>query len=162
MKVRSKGGKSDLHFWKPESKPYGALSNLFPRKVVFEGGVYRTAEHAYKAAQARRSEVRQWLKDAPTAELVALAGERLPRSETARGWEKARIPTMRRILEAKFTEHEDLKRLLLSTGNRRLVEWAPEDNEVNRFWSEVRGSGVGRNMLGRLLMDLRRSLRQSS
>jgi ribA/ribD-fused uncharacterized protein len=150
----------EVHFWKPEGKPYGALSNLFARPVVVGGIRYRSAEHAYKAAQARRLQVRAWLRNAPTAELVANAGEKLPKHETVKGWTGKRVEVMRRILKAKFLQHEDLRRLLLETGECRLVEWAPEDNDINRFWSEVRGSGVGQNRLGKLLMDLRRELRR--
>ena len=152
----------DVRFWFPEEKPCGALSNLYPRSLVFEGIRYRSAEHAYKAGQARRAAVRNWLRNAPTAQLVALSGERLPKSETVQGWSRRRIPLMRRILKAKFTQHPDLRRLLLGTGVRRLVEHAPDDNPINRFWSEIKGSRAGKNHLGRLLMELRRDLRESS
>ncbi|CAK0770616.1 Riboflavin biosynthesis intermediates N-glycosidase (modular protein) [uncultured Gammaproteobacteria bacterium] len=59
-------------------------------------------------------------------------------------------------LRAKFTQHEDLRELLLSTGDAKLIESATVDNEVNRLWGEV--NGVGRNMLGVLLMELRADL----
>ncbi|PNB06401.1 DUF1768 domain-containing protein, partial [Pseudomonas sp. FW305-67] len=65
---------------------------------------------------------------------------------------------MRRVLRAKFTQHADLRDLLLSTGDARLVEAATVDNDVNRLWGEVNGSG--RNMLGVLLMEIRAELRQ--
>lgn len=162
MIQQEKKGLRDIRFWLPDRKPYGALSNLFARPMVFEGVRYKTAEHAYKAAQARRPEVRRWLMSAPTAELVAAAGERLPNSETLAGWSRMRIPVMRSILKAKFSQHEDLRRLLSSTGESRLVEWAPEDNAINRFWSEIKGSGAGENHLGRLLMALRAQLRREA
>ncbi len=60
---------------------------------------------------------------------------------------------MKRVLQAKFTQHEDLKQLLLSTGTARLVESATVDNAVNRLWGEV--NGVGKNKLGELLMEVR-------
>jgi predicted NAD-dependent protein-ADP-ribosyltransferase YbiA (DUF1768 family) len=47
--------------------------------------------------------------------------------------------------------------LLLGTGAARLVESATTDNPVNRLWGEV--NGVGRNMLGVLLMEVRDELR---
>jgi len=66
---------------------------------------------------------------------------------------------MRAVLHAKFTQHEDLRETLLSTGSVRLVESASVDNAVNRLWGEV--NGVGKNMLGVLLMDLRTQLQDS-
>jgi len=63
---------------------------------------------------------------------------------------------MRKVLRAKFSQHEDLKQLLLSTGNVRLVEAGRVDNAVNRTWGEVNGKGL--NMLGVLLMELRAEL----
>ncbi len=67
---------------------------------------------------------------------------------------------MRGVLRAKFTQHQDLRELLLSTGDARLVESAKTDNPVNRLWGEV--NGKGKNMLGVLLMELRSELRNQS
>jgi predicted NAD-dependent protein-ADP-ribosyltransferase YbiA (DUF1768 family) len=77
--------------------------------------------------------------------------------DVAPRWSTTKFDRMRAILRAKFTQHVDLRELLLSTGNARLVETATVDNEVNRLWGEV--GGVGRNMLGVMLMELRNSLR---
>src|SRR5574337_30959 len=71
-------------------------------------------------------------------------------------WSKIKFDRMKRVLQAKFTQHEDLKQLLLSTGTARLVESATVDNAVNRLWGEVKG--VGKNKLGELLMDVRAEL----
>ena len=57
-----------------------------------------------------------------------------------------------------YIEGSDLRELLLSTGDVRLVESATVDNEVNRLWGEVNGSG--KNMLGVLLMEIREELGQ--
>jgi hypothetical protein len=63
---------------------------------------------------------------------------------------------MRAVLRAKFNQHEDLKELLLSTGEARLVEAGTVNNAVNRLWGEVEGKG--KNMLGVMLMELREEL----
>ena len=73
------------------------------------------------------------------------------------GWSKTKFDRMKQVLTAKFTQHEDLLELLLSTGNARLVESATVDNDVNRTWGEVKGKG--KNMLGVLLMEVREDLR---
>ena len=75
-------------------------------------------------------------------------------------WSKVKYDRMYNVLFAKFTQHEDLRALLLSTGNKRLVEKATVDNLVNRTWGEV--NGKGKNMLGVLLMKLRVELRNLS
>src|SRR3546814_21020237 len=72
------------------------------------------------------------------------------------GWSTTKFDRMRAVLRAKFEQHLDLKELLLSTGSARLVESATTDNEVNRLWGEV--NGIGKNMLGVLLMELRAEL----
>lgn len=57
---------------------------------------------------------------------------------------------MRRALRAKFTQHSELRELLLSTGNCRLVEHTANDH----YWADG-GDGSGMNRLGELLMSVR-------
>jgi predicted NAD-dependent protein-ADP-ribosyltransferase YbiA (DUF1768 family) len=73
-------------------------------------------------------------------------------------WSRIKFDRMRAVLRAKFDQHADLRQLLLSTGDARLVEAGTVNNAVNRLWGEV--DGKGENMLGVMLMDLRASYRQ--
>ncbi|MBI4937625.1 MAG: NADAR family protein, partial [Nitrosomonadales bacterium] len=124
--------------------------------ILFEGIEYPTSEHAYQAGKARKESVREWLMAAPSPSLLAMAAHGLYVWDVAPNWSKDKFDRMKRVLHAKFTQHEDLKELLLSTGNARLVEKATVDNSVNRLWGEV--NGIGKNMLGQLLMELREEL----
>lgn len=148
----------EIRFYRASEKPYGAFSNLFRRPVVFEGETFATSEHAYQAGKARKPEVKAWVLAAPSPALVAMAAHGLYYWDIVPGWSRTKFDRMRRVLSAKFMQNEDLKELLLATGNARLVESATVDNEVNRLWGEV--NGQGRNMLGELLMELRAELRQ--
>ena len=147
----------EIRFYKANEKPYGAFSNLFPRPVTFQGRTYPTAEHAYQAGKPRTEAVRVWLLSAPTPALLAMAAHGLYTWDVASNWSSTKTDRMRAVLRSKFTQHPDLSSLLLSTDNARLVEAAHADTSTNRFWGEVKGKG--RNMLGRLLMDLRAELR---
>lgn len=147
----------EIGFYRANEKPYGAFSNLYRRTIVFEGVEYPTSEHAYQAGKPRKDNVREWLMAAPTPSLLAMAAHGLYVWDVAPNWSKTKFDRMKQALCAKFTQHEDLKELLLSTGNARLVEKATIDNAVNRLWGEV--NGVGKNMLGQLLMELREDLR---
>jgi ribA/ribD-fused uncharacterized protein len=150
----------EIRFYRASEKPYGAFSNLYRRDVEFEGETFVTSEHAYQAGKARKPEVRKWLMSAPSPSLLAMAAHGLYYWDVAPGWSTSKFDRMRGVLRAKFTQHADLRELLLSTGNARLVESATVDNEVNRLWGEVNGSG--KNMLGVLLMELREELRQEA
>jgi len=65
-------------------------------------------------------------------------------------WEEVKEDVMRRALRAKFTQHDDLRVLLLETGEAVIVENAPGD----LYWGIGR-DGTGKNRLGALLMELR-------
>lgn len=149
---------TEIRFYRASERPYGAFSNLFRRPIEFEGETFATSEHAYQAGKARKPDVRDWLLSAPSPALVAMAAHGLYYWDIVPGWSRTKFDRMRAVLRAKFTQHEDLLELLLSTGDARLVESATVDNEVNRLWGEV--NGEGRNMLGELLMELRAELRQ--
>ncbi len=61
---------------------------------------------------------------------------------------------MRQALRAKFTQHDDLRILLLGTGEAVLVEHTEKDH----YWGDG-GDGSGKNRLGQLLMEIRSELR---
>lgn len=145
--------RDEIQFYRANEKPYGVFSNLYRRPIEFEGRVYPTAEHAYQAGKARRPEVKEWILAAPSPALLAMAAHGLYYWDITPGWSKTKFDRMKKILIAKFTQHQDLRDILLATGNKRLVESATVDNPVNRLWGEV--NGKGQNMLGRLLMEVR-------
>lgn len=68
-----------------------------------------------------------------------------------RDWDSVKLDVMYKALLAKFTEHERLRQLLLSTGERRLVEHSFNDS----FWGDG-GDGSGHNHLGLLLEKVRK------
>ena len=68
-------------------------------------------------------------------------------------WDDVKVGIMRDILRAKAEQHEYVRRKLLATGDRELVE----DSWRDDFW----GWGPnhdGRNMLGKLWMEVRAEL----
>lgn len=147
---------TEIAFYRADEAPYGVFSNLHRRGIVFEGQAYPTSEHAYQAGKPRKEAVRKWLLDAPSPALLAMAAHGLYWWDVRSDWSKIKFDRMRAVLRAKFTQHQDLRALLVATGDARLVETATVDNAVNRLWGEV--NGKGKNMLGLLLMELRAEL----
>jgi ribA/ribD-fused uncharacterized protein len=146
----------EVRFYRANEKPYGAFSNLFRRAIVFENRQFPTAEHAYQAGKPSKEAVREWILAAPSPALVAMAAHGLYTWDIVPNWSRIKFDRMREVLRAKFTQHEDLRDLLLSTGDMRLVEAGRTNNAVNRLWGEVNGKGL--NMLGVLLMEVRAEL----
>lgn len=68
-------------------------------------------------------------------------------------WEENKIDCMREVLRIKFTTSPEFRALLVKTGGAELIEDSPYDS----FWG-VGKLGGGRNMLGKLLMQLRAKL----
>jgi ribA/ribD-fused uncharacterized protein len=64
---------------------------------------------------------------------------------------------MRVAVRAEFAQHADIRETLLATGSVQLVEHTGND----RYRGDG-GDGSGRNMLGRILMDVRAELTRSS
>lgn len=162
---------SEIRFYRANEKPYGAFSNLYRRETTINGSTYPTVEHAYQSLKPRDPRVRDWLLAAPAPSLVALAAHVLPSDEpdptvvmgrtadallgfhTRPGWSRLRYPWMMECLRGKFSQHSDLRELVLSTGDNLIVEAGKIDDEAGRRWGIV--NGRGQNYLGRMLMRLR-------
>ena len=69
--------------------------------------------------------------------------------------EEVKYAVMVKALQAKFTQHEQLKKLLLSTGDRKIVENTTFDYD----WGCGK-DGTGKNLLGLALMEVRGQLRK--
>jgi ribA/ribD-fused uncharacterized protein len=69
-------------------------------------------------------------------------------------WESVKDEVMRRAVLKKFETHADIRALLLSTGNKTLVE-----KSTNDYYWGVGTNGTGRNRLGEILMEVRQILR---
>lgn len=145
-----------ISFYRANERPYGVLSNLYPREIEFEGRIFPTSEHAYQAGKAIKPAVREWILAAPSPSLAAMAAHGLYTWDVVPNWATIKFDRMRAVLRAKFTQHPDLAEILLSTGTNRLVEVGTVNNAVNRLWGEV--NGKGENMLGIMLMELREQL----
>lgn len=144
-----------IRFYKVNER-YGGFSNFSPHEVLVLGTTWKTSEHYFQARKFQNSNLILKVMDAPTPMEAANIGRDrnyLIRSD----WESIKLGVMREVILAKFTQHEDLKILLLSTGFEDIVEASPYDF----FWGEG-ADGSGTNHLGKILMEVREQIRQIS
>lgn len=136
-----------------EKDDYGEFSNFFPRPITVDGEEYSTSEHYFQAMKYHKNpEYFEKIKNAKTPNECAKLGR--SRDHPLRpDWEDVKDDIMRTAIRAKFTQHEDLKKVLLDTEDTELVESTWRDS----YWADG-GDGKGKNMLGKLLMELREEL----
>lgn len=141
----------EIYFYSVQDD-FGEFSNFAPFPITIQGKRWPTSEHYFQAQKFLNLADREEVRQARTPALAATLG-RSRKKKLRRDWDAVRVSVMRSALQAKFEQHPELRALLLSTGERRLVEHTENDD----FWGDG-GDGSGDNMLGRLLMDLRRQL----
>lgn len=135
------------------------LSNFSAFNLQWRGMIFPTSEHAYHYEKFRDSlgtnDYCARIVYAPSAHEAFKIAEEL-RAHRRPDWEKVKCSTMLDILRAKATQHEYVRRKLLATGERELIEDSWRDNFWG--WGDTRD---GMNMLGKLWMLVRAELRSS-
>lgn len=139
---------------------YDFLSNFHPAEVEYEGLLYPTTEHAFQAAKTLNPLERKMVAGCKTPGDAKRFGRRLLLRPD---WEEVKVQVMRDVLWEKFGEDPDMGALLLRTGHQDLVEG---NNWHDTFWGVCDGTckephqPAGENNLGKLLMALRKHLRE--
>ena len=137
-------------------KPYGEFSNFYAAPIDLDGHTWPTSEHYFQAQKYISDPVHynNVLKLATPRE--AFEYVRTYKSAVRSDWAKVKDSVMFKACMAKFEQHPKLKELLLSTGDRTLVEHTTKDS----YWGDG-GDGTGRNQLGITLMKVRDHLKKN-
>lgn len=130
---------------------YHFLSNFYERPIEYRGLTYNNSEAAFQAQKCLTEEEKQvftTMRPGPAKRL----GRKV---ELRPDWEEIKNGLMEDVVREKFTQHEDLKQLLLATGDAELEEgndWGDD------YWGVILKTGEGRNELGKALMKVRAEL----
>lgn len=144
--------KREIKFYS-ENAEYGELSNFYPSPIKIGKYTWATVEHYFQAQKFKGAEYEHQIRKAPSPMKAAELG-RTRKVKMRKHWESVKVNIMREALMAKFTQHPDLKMILLQTEEAILIEHTSNDS----YWGD-RGDGSGKNMLGKLLMEIRDRLK---
>ncbi len=133
---------------------FGEFSNFSRHGIELGGKWWPTTEHYFQAKKFEGTEHEDEIRRANSPGLSARMG-RSRKRPLRKDWESVKERVMYEALEAKFTQHEELRALLLGTEDAYLVEHTNKD----RYWGDG-GDGSGKNRLGHLLMRLRSALQE--
>jgi ribA/ribD-fused uncharacterized protein len=132
---------------------YGCFSNFSRHSVFLKGKRWPTTEHYFQAQKFAGTEHEEDVRKCKTPSVAASMG-RSRKLPLRRDWESVKDQIMLEAVRAKFTQHEELKAILLGTGTAKLVEHTTNDS----YWGDG-GDGSGKNRLGQILMQIRDELR---
>jgi len=140
---------------------YRFLSNFYPCKIEHQGITYNSVEAFYVAMKVNDQQLingkyytpgdfREMISKIKESAIVKKIGSKVKlRSD----WNSKKLEFMNWAVREKFKD-ENLKQLLLSTGEQELIEgnfWK------DTFWGVC--NGKGQNHLGKILMTVRDELR---
>lgn len=143
---------SVINFYSTKGE-YGCFSNFSRHAIFLKGKRWPTSEHYFQAQKFAGTECEEEVRQAAKPMLAASMGRDRKRP-LRQDWESVKDQVMLEALRAKFSQHEDLKAILLGTGDAKLVEHTTNDS----YWGDG-GDGSGKNRLGQLLMQVREELR---
>lgn len=135
------------------SHEYHFLSNFYceyPYLFEYIGIKFISSEHAYQYMKCADDDGRNAILSCRTPGQAKRMGKKVIAKE---GWDNIKVDEMRSILTAKFKIPE-LSIMLLGTGYKKLIEG---NNWGDKFWGVC--DGVGKNMLGEILMEIRHNIR---
>jgi len=139
-----------IHFYHSD-QAWGYLSNFSRHPVFISNTMWPTVEHFYQAQKFLDTTTQETIRLCITPTLAKeTSTEAARRPERRPGWEEDKEVFMMQGLRAKFEQHPDLRKELINTGTRVLIEHSFNDS----YWGDA-GDGTGHNRLGQLLMQLR-------
>lgn len=155
---------SKAALFRKTSEKYGGLSNMAPGYALrVNDSFVRTSEALYQVCRYPHLPQVQMLILQQSSPMTAKMYARKYLSKTRPDWDDVRVPLMRWCLRAKLLQNKKVfGELLLATGSLPIVEYSKRDD----FWgAKLQPDGitlVGRNVLGRLLMELRELYREGN
>ena len=137
---------------------FGFMSNFFRSEVQCFGRKWATSEHAYQAQKfaGMKEEDYNAIHACANPMAAAIVG-RDPNRTCRPDWEQVRADVMRFVVFHKFSQNTTIRDALLATGDRPLFEY--DTKRGDQYWA-VDANGVGKNVLGVILMEVREILRE--
>ena len=149
-----------IYFWGSE------LSNWYNCRFTYKGHVFHNSEQAFmweKALYFNDDEIAELILNTPDPRANKELG-RSVKNFNKNEWMKVSYSIMINVNFIKWSSNKKLKELLLSTGEKTLVEASPSDTiwGIGLHWKDDlvldENNWKGANLLGYALMEVRKRL----
>lgn len=125
---------SDVINFYSVSDEFGCFSNFAPYPVRMDGKLWPTSEHYFQAQKFEDAQHQENIRETKSPMIAARMG-RDRKKPLRRDWESVKVGIMREVVRAKFTQHNDLRQILLATGDAKIVEHTANDS----YWGDGGG-----------------------
>ena len=129
---------------------YRFLSNYELGNVLYEGIIYPSSENAYQAAKSIDPKIGERFINVGTNDAKKMAKSITVRED----WDEIKYDVMYNIVLDKFTRNSELGDKLIETSDKYLEE---TNHWKDTTWGVC--DGVGKNWLGKILMDVRNTIK---
>ncbi len=144
-----------IRFYKVNDE-YGCFSNFSKHGFELEDRCWPTSEHYFQAQKFAGSVFEEEIRQAKSPMDAARMGR--DRSKPLRhDWEEVKDEIMKKAVLKKFETHNDIRDILITTGDEEIIEETTDDY----YWGCGK-NGTGKNMLGKMLMEVRSILKSDS
>lgn len=141
------------------NEPYGWLGNMSPYPVVHQGVTYRTTEALFQALRFNDPLIKDEIINQKSPMGAKMKAKANKVKMVVQQFSEQDITNMRLCLKLKIEQHPELRKMLLETGDKLIVEDTTKRNRECRWGAKLRdGVWVGDNLLGKLWMELRNTL----
>lgn len=145
------------------NEPYGWLGNMSPYPVVHQGVTYRTTEALFQALRFNDPLIKDEIINQKSPMGAKMKAKANKVKMVVQQFSEQDIANMRLCLKLKIEQHPELRKILLETGDKLIVEDTTKRNRECRWGAKLRdGVWVGDNLLGKLWMELRNTLSKIS
>lgn len=134
------------------NEAYGCFSNFAHYSFELDGKRWMTSEHYFQAQKFCGTEHEEVIRLLDNPKKAAEMGRNRDLPLRA-DWDQVKDDIMRKAVLSKFTQNEEIKNILLSTGTEILVE-----KTTNDYYWGCGKDGSGKNMLGNILMEVREKI----
>ena len=144
------------------------LSNMYEAPFQVDSITFPTVEHYFQWAKAKQfgdGGIADKILKTPSPKAVKALGKKV-KDFVKEEWDKTKDGIMRTGVKAKFVQHPDLKTKLLETGTRPIGEASARD----KYWGIGTSADTakandpakwpGKNVLGKILQELRTELKE--
>lgn len=138
-----------IYFYKINEE-YGCFSNFSHHGFLIDGKWWMTSEHYFQAKKFEGTEYEEKIRllDNPMKAADMGRDHTLP---LRKDWENVKDDIMKKAVIKKFTQNQDIKKILIQTGEQDIVEKTTTDY----YWG-CGANGSGKNMLGLILMETKK------